>query len=385
MDKIGIISLAGTGPSNVPEPSGGDAVGGRGGERGGERGMERGGNRERVGGSTTPATVPQGGSGPGQGMGIIASLRATQQQQMGGGGGPPGMGGSMGMGGGGMDDRIVGGFGRAAVGLRADQVELNPSKTYEKLLLDNNIAHNQKLTLAHALLEVGDWESASKLLARLSALGVQPATWQPLGTTLCTILATELEPIFTSLAPKGIQARGLLDTAAALLSQPAVAAGGSTALVAAMPPTHKPGPPLSQRATSALLELGMFLCRDTRLLTKVVRAMRHHLLFYGLAPAPGEEEAPAQPQVITGGQLPPCMRQGLGGGHQLRERVLCCKAAGCTKVTRTASSRAHGLLCRLQPCVLRRPAWRRWSPACCCLRVRWCPLFLPWRMSCGTY
>lgn len=287
VDKIGIVNLASTGKDNAPEAStrGGPAESARGGDRGGP------GDR---GGGMAPGAGPQGGSAAGQPMGFIASLKHT-----GGGMGPPpatGFGGPMGMGGGGggADDRearLAGGLGKAAIGLKADQLELDPSKTYEKLLLDSNSAHNQKLALAQALLQVGDWANASKLLARLSALGVQPAAWQPLGATLCSIVTAELEPITSCLAPKGILARGLLDTAAAALSQPAVAAGGSAALAAALPPALKPGPPVSARATEALQELGMFLYRDIRLLVKVIRAMRHHLLFYGLTPAAAEDGA----------------------------------------------------------------------------------------------
>lgn len=118
------------------------------------------------------------------------------------------------------DGRVAGGLGKAAIGLRADQLELSPMRAYEPMLLPATASHNQKLALAQALLEVGDWEHASKLLARLAAMGVQPAAWAPLGLTLCGIVEQELAPVFGALAPRGIQAKGLLDAASSLLNLP---------------------------------------------------------------------------------------------------------------------------------------------------------------------
>lgn len=42
-----------------------------------------------------------------------------------------------------------------------------------------------------------------------------------------------------------------------------------------------PGPPLSSESVSMLQHLGIYIFRDVSALTKMVRALRHHLMFYG--------------------------------------------------------------------------------------------------------
>lgn len=159
-------------------------------------------------GSLPPSSMGGGGGGMGSapvGTGTIAQLRAAQQQQqqgglpgpgMGFGPGPGntsggmgmGMGGSAGaMGGGGMgDDRLgmgggaTGGAGKSAVGLRADTLDLDASRVYERLLLDANAAHNQKLALAQALLQVGSgglW----KAVGVCAAYGRGDMSMEPVG------------------------------------------------------------------------------------------------------------------------------------------------------------------------------------------------------------
>jgi hypothetical protein len=159
VDKIGVIIL------NAPkEPAAGkEGEGGAGGEKGGS--------------NTIPAPAERAtgfsdrDAGGGRGMGLIANIKA--------GGGPPGMGPASGVFGGGMggmggisapygiggfggggpggagggDDRLAG-LAPKAVGLRADMLELDPAAAYERLLLDKEVAHNQKLALAQALLQV---------------------------------------------------------------------------------------------------------------------------------------------------------------------------------------------------------------------------------------
>jgi hypothetical protein len=83
----------------------------------------------------------------------------------------------------------------------------------------------------------GDWEHALELMNRLTALGVQPAAYPPLASTLCHIVAAELSPILQCITPDPLgprpasdvalsSLRPLLDIAEAFLAKPNVQVGG---------------------------------------------------------------------------------------------------------------------------------------------------------------
>ncbi len=134
-------------------------------------------------------------------------------------------------------------------------------------------ARRHKCALAHLRRppapQVGAYEPATLLLARLTSLGMQPAAWQPLGTTLADTVLEELQPVLRALAPRGLAGQGLLDAAVLALAKVGAAGGGSAALRATLPAALPPGPPLSARAGEALLTLGPFLCRSPKLLNQV--------------------------------------------------------------------------------------------------------------------
>ncbi len=61
--------------------------------------------------------------------------------------------------------------------------------------------------------QVGAYDAADVLMARLTALGMQPAAWAPLSAVLSEAVTEELAPILDRLAPKGVLTPGLLETA----------------------------------------------------------------------------------------------------------------------------------------------------------------------------
>eukprot|EP00798_Chlamydomonas_sp_ICE-L_P015991 gene15991-22125_t len=138
-------------------------------------------------------------------------------------------------------------------------MNLDPSTTLEGLLLDPEAALNQKLGLLQALAEIGAWPEANTLLQRLVSLGVQPAAFQPFCATLCTGLVADIEPTYAVVCPKGIHARPIFNE---------------------KPANASPAPPLPDSVFDVLGRLGMFISRDVRLFTKVIRVLRHDALFH---------------------------------------------------------------------------------------------------------
>jgi len=95
-----------------------------------------------------------GGMGGMGGGGMSAPYGMGGMGGMGGGGMPYGGAGGM-SGGGGLVGPGVLGMPALGAGLRADQLELDPSRLFERMLAEADVSHNQKLALAQMLVEVG--------------------------------------------------------------------------------------------------------------------------------------------------------------------------------------------------------------------------------------
>lgn len=116
--------------------------------------------------------------------------------------------------------------------------------------------------------QVGAWEAASSLCSRLAGVGLQAAAWPPVSDTLAATIASQLQPITSRLVPRGAAGPGLLTSLQAQLTKLGPGAG-SAALRGALPQALRTGPPLTQRATDAILALGPFLSRTPALLAQV--------------------------------------------------------------------------------------------------------------------
>ena len=62
----------------------------------------------------------------------------------------------------------------------------------------------------HDVLQVGDWEHASRLLNALQAAGLDPLAHEPLAAALCALVATALQPSFAALYPAGMRGPSIL-------------------------------------------------------------------------------------------------------------------------------------------------------------------------------
>ncbi|KXZ51410.1 hypothetical protein GPECTOR_12g372 [Gonium pectorale] len=213
-------------------------------------------------------------------------------------------------GGGGGSSALQTATGRAT-GLSAAFFELGPGAALGPAALGPAPQHNQPLALLDALLQVGAWDAACELHERLVAEGAAPAAHGPISAALCRLLEAELAPAYAALFPQGPLARN--------------------ALWGDVPPSGSVPPALSPSALRLLGMLGVYVHRDVRLFTKVIRLVRFQLAFGAQAPAaegsavasgtaPAAAAAPAGP-----GPRQPPLEELLSG--VLLPAVACCPVA----------------------------------------------------------
>lgn len=74
----------------------------------------------------------------------------------------------------------------------------------EKTAFSSVAEGNQKLSLTAALIRIGAWPEASRMLVWLSSLGAPAAAHPTVQAALCSLLASRLEPFHAWLVPQGL-------------------------------------------------------------------------------------------------------------------------------------------------------------------------------------
>ncbi|KAK9815918.1 hypothetical protein WJX72_011962 [[Myrmecia] bisecta] len=92
------------------------------------------------------------------------------------------------------------------------------ARAMEAELLEAALANNQRLGLAEALLLVGDWDNATRMLGWLAYLGAQPAAFRGIARALRRLLDEQVAPAYKALFPNGPWGHNLLDAKANPLS-----------------------------------------------------------------------------------------------------------------------------------------------------------------------
>ncbi|GIL45367.1 hypothetical protein Vafri_2617 [Volvox africanus] len=170
-----------------------------------------------------------------------------------------------------------------STGLSAASFELDPSAAVGPLAVGPDPPHNQPLALLDALLQVGAWDAAVELHDRLVALGATPAAYPPISEALSRLLAAEMEPAYDSLFPQGVWGRNTL--------------WGDVL------PSGAVTPQLSPMALRLLNMLGLYIHRDVRLFTKVLRLLRYQLAFPSTSDVATEAGSGAGATAATSGTL----------------------------------------------------------------------------------
>ena len=100
------------------------------------------------------------------------------------------------------------GKGLAALALAASRLEL-AALPLEDAAFSSLAQGNHKLALAAALVRVGAWAEASRMLTWLSTLGAPAAAHPIIRAALCALLAQRLEPFHAWLLPKGLRSQSV--------------------------------------------------------------------------------------------------------------------------------------------------------------------------------
>ncbi|GIL78715.1 hypothetical protein Vretimale_382 [Volvox reticuliferus] len=170
-----------------------------------------------------------------------------------------------------------------STGLSAASFELDPSAAVGPLAVGPDPPHNQPLALLDALLQVGAWDAAVELHDRLVSQGATPAAYPPISEALSRLLAAEMAPAYDSLFPQGVL--------------------GRNALWGDVVPSGAVQPQLSPMALRLLGMLGLYIHRDIRLFTKVLRVLRYQLAFPSTADMGTEAGSGAAATAATSSSL----------------------------------------------------------------------------------
>lgn len=138
--------------------------------------------------------------------------------------------------------------GQTAASLELDSV---PFANHLAVVDPANGAPNQKLQLLAALLNIGDWDHAQKLMHWLAALGVKDfAVFPEVGVALCALIQEEVQQQYARLHPDGLRATLLQGQK-----------------------QHKELPQLSDHLLDLLHIIGHHLYHNVGVLTKLVRVL----------------------------------------------------------------------------------------------------------------